>query len=94
MDNHSFLAVGQLFKKGYNVTFRINAVATYTSAGKPILKGKRDFNTGLWRINLRHETPQHTMSVASNVYELLNTGELVNYLHKAMFSPTTRTVIS
>jgi hypothetical protein len=52
------------------------------------LKGKRDLNTGLWRINLRHEKPQHAISVANNVCELRNTGQLVNYLHKAKFSPT------
>jgi hypothetical protein len=52
------------------------------------LKGKRDLNTGLWRINLWHEKPQHTVYVANNIYELRNTGALVNYLHKAMFSPT------
>jgi hypothetical protein len=53
------------------------------------LKGKRDLNTGLWRINLRHEKTQHIVSVANNIYELCNTGALVNYLHKDMFSPTT-----
>jgi hypothetical protein len=36
---------------------------------------------------LRHETPQHPISVANKVYELRNTGALVNYLHKDMFSP-------
>jgi hypothetical protein len=36
---------------------------------------------------LRHEQPYHPISVANNVYELRNTGVLVNYLHKAMFSP-------
>jgi hypothetical protein len=50
-------------------------------------------DTGLWRINLRkemqHNTTQHnTIASANNVYELRNTGVLVNYLHKAMFSPT------
>jgi hypothetical protein len=33
-------------------------------------------------------TQNHSHEVANNVYELLNTGALVNYLHKAMFSPT------
>jgi hypothetical protein len=33
-----------------------------------------------------HQQPQQT--VANNVYELRNTGTLVNYLHKSMFSPT------
>jgi hypothetical protein len=41
-----------------------------------------------WRINLRREHQQHPHEVANNVYELHNKGALVNYLHKAMFSPT------
>jgi hypothetical protein len=45
-------------------------------------------NTGLWRINLRHEHQQRSAGVANNFYELRNTGALVNYFHKAMFSPT------
>jgi hypothetical protein len=52
------------------------------------LKGARDLDTGLWRINLRKEHKQHPHEVANNFYELRNTGALVNYLHKAMFSPT------
>jgi hypothetical protein len=52
------------------------------------LKGSRDLNTGLWRINLRHEKAKHTISVANKVYELRSTVALFNYLHKAMFSPT------
>jgi hypothetical protein len=88
MANHSLLSVGQLCNEGYFVTFRIDSVTTYSSAGKSILKGKRDLNTGLWRINLQHEKTQHTIYVANNVYELRNTGALVNYFHKAMFSPT------
>jgi hypothetical protein len=52
------------------------------------LKGARDLDTGLWRINLCKEHQQHPQEVANNVYELLNTGALVNYLHKAMISPT------
>jgi hypothetical protein len=45
-------------------------------------------DTGLWRINLRKENQQHPQEVANNVYELRNTGALVNYLHKGMFIPT------
>jgi hypothetical protein len=33
-----------------------------------------------------HQKPQQ--DVANNVYELRNTGALVNYLHKSLFSPT------
>jgi hypothetical protein len=52
------------------------------------LKGKRYFKTRLWRIKLQHEQPQHPVSVANNVYKLRNTGALVNYLYKAIFSTT------
>jgi hypothetical protein len=45
-------------------------------------------DTGLWRINLRKEHQQPQLAVENNVYELRNTGALVNYLHKAMLSPT------
>jgi hypothetical protein len=53
-----------------------------------ILSGPRDLDTGLWRINLRKENQQPQQAVSNNVYELRNTGALVNYLHKALFSPT------
>jgi hypothetical protein len=88
MENQSLLSVGQLCNKGYYVTFRIDAVTIYSTSGKSILKGSRDLNSGLWRINLRYKKPQHNVSVANIVYELRNTGELFNYLYKAMFSPT------
>jgi hypothetical protein len=52
------------------------------------LKGAQDLDTGLWQINMHKEHQQHPQEVANNVYELSNTGALVNYLHKAMFSPT------
>jgi hypothetical protein len=48
----------------------------------------RDLNTGLWRINLRTTNNHKPEPIANNVYELRNTGSLVNYLHKALFSPT------
>jgi hypothetical protein len=35
---------------------------------------------------LCREKPEHIIYVANNVYELRNTGVLVNYLHKSMFS--------
>jgi hypothetical protein len=63
------------------------------SIGKEITKGNRDLDTGLWRINLRKYIPHNPISAANNVYELRNTGELVNYLHNALFSPTKAVLI-
>jgi hypothetical protein len=52
------------------------------------LKGARDLDTGLWRINLQKEHQQPQLAVANNFYELHHTGALVNYFYKAMFIPT------
>jgi hypothetical protein len=52
------------------------------------LSGPRDLDTGIWRINLRQHNQQVHQSVANNVYELRNTGALVRYLHKSLFSQT------
>jgi hypothetical protein len=86
--NHYLLSVGQLCSEGYTVTFRIESVTICNSQEIQILKGARDLDTGLWRINLRKEHRQLQVAVANNVYELRNTRALIHYLHEAMFSPT------
>jgi hypothetical protein len=86
--NHSFLSVGQLCDKGYIVTFKQGAVTICDSEKSPILSGPRYLNTGLWRINLKQTNNHITNPIENNVYELRNTGALVHYLHKALFSPT------
>jgi hypothetical protein len=48
----------------------------------------RDLNTGIWRINLKQDNQHIPHPIANNVYELRNSGALVHYLHKALFSPT------
>jgi hypothetical protein len=88
MVKHFLLSVGKLCNEGYTVTFRIESVTIHNLQGIHILRGARDLDTGIWRINLRKEHQQPQQEVANNVYELRNTGALVNYLHKSMFSPT------
>jgi hypothetical protein len=62
---------------------------TYLNSQKSqILNGPRDLDTGLWRISLKRDNTHTPEPIANNVYELRNTGALVNYLHKALFSPT------
>jgi hypothetical protein len=68
MANHSLLSVGKLYNEGYSVTFRIEAVTICNSQNVQILKGARDLDTGLWRINLRKECENHPREVANNVY--------------------------
>jgi hypothetical protein len=88
MVNQSLLSVGQLCDKGYIVTFKQAAVTICDSDNSQILSGPRDLNTGLWRINLKQTNNHIPKPIANNVYELRNTGALVHYLQKALFSPT------
>jgi hypothetical protein len=88
MANHSLLSVGKFCDKGYIVTFKQAAVTICDPEKSQILSGPRDLNTGLWRINLKHTNSHIPSPIANNVYELRNTGALVHYLHKALFSPT------
>jgi hypothetical protein len=88
MANHSLLSVEQLCDEGYIVTFKQTAVTICNPENSQILSGPRDLNTGLWCINLTQTNKHIPEPIANNVYELRNTGALVHYLHKDLFSPT------
>jgi hypothetical protein len=88
MAHHSLLSVGQLCDEGYKVTFQRDTVTICNSENCELLSGPRDETTGLWRINLTQPNKHKPDPVANNMYELCNTGALVNYLHKALFSPS------
>jgi hypothetical protein len=88
MANHSLLSVGHLCNEGYIVTLKHASVTICNSQKYQILHGPRDLDTGLWRINLKQTNNHIPDPIANNVYELSNTGALVHYLHKALFSPT------
>jgi hypothetical protein len=82
------LSVGQLCDEGYLVTFQKDTVTICNSDNSKLLSGPRDATTGLWRTNLKQPNKKIPNPIAKNVYELRNTGTLVQYLHKALFSPT------
>jgi hypothetical protein len=86
--HHSLLSVDQLWDEGYIVTFRQDTVTICNSDNAKLLSGPRDETTGLWRINLKHTNKHIPDPIANNMYELRNTGSLIHYLHKALFSPT------
>jgi hypothetical protein len=88
MANHSLLSFRQLCDEGYVVTFKHASVTVCNSHKSQILSGPRDLDTGLWRINLKQDNKHIPEPIATNMYELRNTGALVQYLHKALFSPT------
>jgi hypothetical protein len=88
MTHHSFFLVGQLCDKGYIVTFRRDTVTICNSENSKLLSGPHDDTTDLWRINLKSTNKHIPDPIANKVYELRNTGALVHYLHKALFSRT------
>jgi hypothetical protein len=93
MANHSLLSVGQLCDEGYVVTFKQASVTICDSEKAPILSGPRYLHTGLWRINLKQTKCPIPEPIENNAYELRNTGALVQYLHKALFSPTKSAIL-
>jgi hypothetical protein len=88
MVHHYFLPVGQLCDEGYIVTFKQDTVTICNSEGSKLLSGPRYLTTGLWRINLKQTNKHIPNPIANNVYELRNTGALVQYLHTVLLSPT------
>jgi hypothetical protein len=70
------------------VIFKQDTVTICDSGNSQSLSGPRDLNTRLWRINLKQTHNNIPQPIASNVYELRNTGDIVHYLYKALFSPT------
>jgi hypothetical protein len=93
MAHHSLLSVGQLCDEGYIVTVKQDTVTICNSENSTLLSGPQDATTGLWRINLKQTNKHIPDPIANNVYELRNTGALVHYLHKALFSPTKYTML-
>jgi hypothetical protein len=87
MANHSLLSVGQLCDEGYIVTVKQDTVTICDSGNSQILSDPQDLNTKLWRINLKQTHNHIPQPIANNLFELRNTGALVHYLHKALFSP-------
>jgi hypothetical protein len=75
-------------QRGLQSNFQERLITVYDPQESQILSNDRDLDTGLWRITLRKDNQQLQQSVANNVYELRNTGALVHYLHKSLFSPT------
>jgi hypothetical protein len=88
MAHHSLLSVGQLCDESYIVTFQQDTVTICNSDNAKLLSGPRDATTGLWRINLKQPNKKVHNPTSNSLYELRNTGSLVHYLQKALFSPT------
>jgi hypothetical protein len=88
MAHHYLLSVGQLCDECYTVNFRRDTVTICNSESSKLLSGPRYETTSLWRINLKQTVKHIPDPIANNLYKLRNTGALIHYLHKALFSST------
>jgi hypothetical protein len=75
-------------ESGCSVTFKSNKVALTNGAAK-ILTGKRDKDSGVWRVpllntNSEQAAPEHA---AHNIYEKKSIQDTIAYLHACCFSP-------
>jgi hypothetical protein len=85
---HSLISVGHLCDHGCEVSFSAPSV-TVSKGGTSLFVGRRDYSTGLWRIDLSVK-PLGTLSLhnsAKNVYRHRYITDTIAYLHAVCFSP-------
>ena len=71
---------------------------TVSKDGQEIIEGKRDEETRLWRIRLEEEAPvpENNDGIKHHINAMIPDGtvqDAVNFMHRALFSPTTSTLI-
>ena len=97
----SLLSISQLVNIGLKVMYCADAVVGFDSEDKIIFQGDRDFNTGLWMVDLRTLSTvttgaaYHTMHQgAAPAVRLDTSADFVNFWHAAYGSPAVSTFLS
>jgi hypothetical protein len=94
--SHNLISIGQLCDHGCTATFTQQNL-TIKHNTNTILHGQRDTKTGLWTLpslsttGSNNNKPQLITHTANNVYDISIKSDLVKYLHRCCFSPTTAT---
>ena len=98
---NSLISVAQLCDAGCEVTF-YHEKLTVTKDSKEIVEGHRDSKTKLWRMSIttpkaqNTHTNKHMRTPLSQINSLIPEGnmeEIMTYLHKALGSPKTFTLL-
>eukprot|EP00804_Cyclotella_cryptica_P005838 CCRYP_000122-RA/>CCRYP_000122-RA protein AED:0.34 eAED:0.38 QI:0/0/0/1/0/0/3/0/508 len=103
----SLLSVGVLANNGYTTisthTRRVNenGACTITATCPPVLQGCRGDN-GLWTVPIKDKATggsqtaarRHNNELASNVYDLPSSQEVLRFLHAALGFPTKQTLLA
>jgi hypothetical protein len=94
LQHNALKSIGQLCDHGFDTLFTATNVHILQHS-KPILTGTHHKATGLWQLNLTnklHLAPSASytcLHMTNSVYEMTTKADLITYLRKCCFSPTT-----
>ena len=93
LKSSSLLSIGQLCDYGCSATFTKSTLTVKNNADTTILTGSRDFNTGMWIVDLApflSPPPQ----INGIIRQRTAVSDLIEYLHACNFSPVKSTWLS
>ena len=85
----SIISLGVLFDYGHTITLEKKEMAVQNN-GQEIIKGTRNKKNGTWEVPLDTQQPS---AVINNIQEQSSKPEPAHYLHAALFSPTTASLL-
>ena len=98
LQNKSLLSLGQFCDNGYEIQLTQTAIHIKNTTDPSLsLTGSRAGPNSMWMINLlppTNNTTNRTIQQMNNVYEVNKQRDIVQYLHKAAFSPVPSTWIT
>ena len=89
MNTAPLISLGVLFDYGRTITLEKKEMAVQNN-GQEIIKGTRNKKNGTWEVPLDTQQPS---AVINNIQEQSSKPELAQYLHAALFSPTTASLL-
>ena len=96
LKHNALISIAQFCDHGCTAVFTATSVRIFLDS-KILIQGSRQSTTNLWTIDLQQQTTPpasktETLNVghaANSVYEMETKSDLVTYLHKCCYSPTT-----
>jgi hypothetical protein len=94
LKHNALISIAQFCDPGCTAVFTSTSVQILVDS-KIIIQGSRQPATGLWTINLQKQTTPPSSNerildhAANSVYKMETKSDLMNYLHKCCYSPTT-----
>jgi hypothetical protein len=96
LQNKALILIGQICDSGFVATLNAKSIHI-THPAHDTISGTRDHRTGMWTLDVPPQTTNSTAPtihpMANNVYSITTQAEMINYLHRACFSPVISTWI-